>query len=48
MEAPVPVVKRNEIITPPVNDAACEIIAGDSPEAIAEALVDRIMAEKIL
>jgi electron transfer flavoprotein beta subunit len=47
-QAPAPVIKRTEIMTPPVNSAACEIISGESPAAIAEALVDKIMAEKIL
>ena len=48
MEAPAPVVTRAEIMTPPVSSAACEIITGESPQAIAEALVDKIMAEKVL
>jgi electron transfer flavoprotein beta subunit len=48
MEAPAPVVTRTEIMTPPVRDTACEIIAGESPETIADALVDKIMAEKVL
>jgi electron transfer flavoprotein beta subunit len=48
IEAPAPVVTRAEIMTPPVSSAACEIITGESPQAIAGALVDKIMAEKVL
>jgi electron transfer flavoprotein alpha/beta subunit len=48
MEAPAPVVTRTEVLTPPVRDGACEIISGESPAAIAEALVEKIMAEKVL
>jgi hypothetical protein len=33
---------------PPARDAQCEIISGDSPEAIAETLVEKILAEKVL
>jgi electron transfer flavoprotein beta subunit len=46
--APTAVVTRTEVMTPPVRDAACEIITGESPAAIAEALVEKIMAEKVL
>ncbi|MFT3891578.1 MAG: electron transfer flavoprotein subunit beta/FixA family protein [Anaerolineales bacterium] len=46
--APVPVVKRSELINPPVRETAVEIISGDSPEAIAETLVEKILAEKVL
>jgi len=48
IQAPAPVVTRTEVMTPPVRDAACEIITGESPAAIAETLVDKIMAEKVL
>ncbi len=43
-----PVVTRNELITPPSRDVVCEIIKGDGPAAIAEALADKILAEKVL
>jgi electron transfer flavoprotein alpha/beta subunit len=43
-----PVVKRTELMNPPVRETAVEIIAGDSPEAIAETLVEKILAEKVL
>lgn len=48
ISAPAPVVTRLELLTPPVPDAACEIISGETPAAIAEALVEKIMAEKVL
>jgi electron transfer flavoprotein beta subunit len=46
--APAPLVRRIELITPPSRDITCEIIAGDSPAAIAESLTNKILAEKIL
>jgi len=45
---PTPIVSRLDLVTPPSRAAACEIITGDSPAAIAEALVEKIMAEKVL
>lgn len=48
MAAPETVVRRTELMNPPVRDAQCEIISGDSPEAIAETLVEKILAEKVL
>jgi electron transfer flavoprotein beta subunit len=33
---------------PPAREGECEIIDGDSPEAVAAALVDRLMAEKVV
>jgi electron transfer flavoprotein beta subunit len=46
--APAQVVKRTELITPPAREIVCEVITGDSPAAIAEALADKILAEKVL
>lgn len=46
--APETVVSRRELLNPPARDAKCEIISGDSPEAIAEILVEKILAEKVL
>ncbi len=46
--APAAIVKRSELMNPPVRDTKCEIIAGESLEAIAETLVDKILAEKVL
>jgi electron transfer flavoprotein beta subunit len=46
--APAAVVKRIEISNPPAAETVCEIIAGETPEAIAEMLADKILAEKVL
>ena len=48
ISAPAPLVSRIELITPPSRDVTCEIIAGDSPAAIAESLTGKILAETIL
>jgi len=48
VEAPATVVKRTELMNPPVNETKVEMIAGETPEAIAEALVAKILAEKVL
>jgi electron transfer flavoprotein beta subunit len=41
-------VSWSEVSLPPARVGECEIITGDSPEAIAVALVDRLMAEKVI
>ena len=46
--APEPVVKRSELMNPPVKETSIEIITGESPAEIADKLVDKIIAEKIL
>lgn len=48
IEAPTALVKRSELANPPESNAAVEIITGDTPEAIAETLVEKILAEKVL
>ena len=48
IEAPATVVKRTELMNPPVNETKVEMIAGETPEAIAEALVAKILAEKVI
>ena len=48
MDAPATVVRRTELMNPPVNETKVEMIAGETPEAIAEALVQKIIAEKVL
>lgn len=48
MAAPQPVVVRTELNNPPPRNITCEIITGDTPEAIAETLVEKILAEKVL
>ena len=46
--APEPVVKRTELMNPPVQETTIEIISGESPAEIADKLADKILAEKIL
>lgn len=48
MSAPAPVVKRIELMNPPVNETKIEMITGETPEEIAKMLVDKIIAEKVL
>jgi electron transfer flavoprotein beta subunit len=42
------IVKRIELMNPPVRETAVEIITGESPAEIADKLADRILAEKVL
>ena len=46
--APEAIVRRTELMNPPVQDTTIEIIAGESPAEIADKLVDKILAEKVL
>jgi len=46
--APAAVVTRSELMNPPARDTSVEIITGDTPEAIAEILADKLIAEKVL
>ncbi len=48
ISAPAPSITRSELLNPPAREMAIEIITGDSPEAIAEKLVEKILAEKVL
>jgi electron transfer flavoprotein beta subunit len=48
IELPATVVRRTELMNPPVNDTMVEMISGETPEAIAETLVEKILAEKVL
>jgi electron transfer flavoprotein alpha/beta subunit len=48
MEAPRSVVSWPEVMNPPERKITNEIIEGDNLEDIAEKLVDRMMAEKVL
>jgi electron transfer flavoprotein beta subunit len=48
IEAPTAVVSWPEMMNPPEREIANEIITGDSPQEIASALADKIMAEKVL
>jgi electron transfer flavoprotein beta subunit len=46
--APAAIVTRTELITPPSHEVVCEFITGETPAAIAEILVGKILAEKVL
>jgi electron transfer flavoprotein beta subunit len=48
MQAPAVVVRRVELMNPPVNETRIEMISGETPEEIAKTLVDKILAEKVL
>jgi electron transfer flavoprotein beta subunit len=48
IEAPASVVSWPEVMNPPVQEISNEMIAGGSPQEIAEKLADKIMAEKVL
>jgi electron transfer flavoprotein beta subunit len=48
IQAPAPVMRRIELINPPVNETLVEIVSGETPAAIAETLVEKILAEKVL
>jgi electron transfer flavoprotein beta subunit len=45
---PEAIVKRAELMNPPVQDTTIEIITGETPAEIAEKLADKILAEKVL
>jgi electron transfer flavoprotein beta subunit len=47
-EAPATVVTRTALMNPPADETEIEIIEGETPEAIAEALAEKIIAEKVL
>lgn len=46
--APTSVTRWPEMITPPQRQVTTEMISGNSPEQIADILVDKILAEKVL
>lgn len=48
VDAPAAVVTRTELMNPPVQEAAIEMITGETPAEIAEKLADKIIAEKVL
>ena len=48
ISAPNAIITRNELVNPPTRETTIDIITGDSPEAIAETLVEKILAEKVL
>ena len=48
IEAPAAIVTRTDLMNPLVDETKVEMIACETPEAIAEALVEKILAEKVL
>jgi electron transfer flavoprotein beta subunit len=46
--APAPIVTRVELMNPPAQETATEMITGETPAEIAEKLADKIIAEKVL
>ncbi len=48
IEAPAPALSFLETFNPPTVEVEVEMIAGESPEAIAASLADRLIAEKVL
>ncbi len=48
ISAPISIVTRSELITPPNREVTCEIISGESPAQIAATLTEKILAEKVL
>lgn len=48
MDPPKSVVRWPEVMNPPNREVATEMITGSSPQEIAEKLVDKILAEKVL
>jgi electron transfer flavoprotein beta subunit len=48
VSAPESIVKRTELMNPPVQDTTIEVITGESPAEIADKLADKILAEKVL
>ena len=47
-QAPEPALAWPEIFAPPRVDTTCEMIEGDSPEAMAAKLADRLVEEKVI
>jgi electron transfer flavoprotein alpha/beta subunit len=48
VSAPEPVIKRIDLMNPPVQETSIEIVTGETPAEIADKLTDKILAEKIL
>jgi len=48
LDAPKSVIEWPELINPPSREVTCEFIEGSGPGEIAEALADKIIAEKVL
>lgn len=48
ISAPEPVLEQRELLAPPSREQPCEFIEGETVEEIAEKLVEKILAEKVL
>lgn len=48
ISAPAAVVRWPQVANPPLREVTTEIIGGDNPQDIAEKLVEKILAEKVL
>jgi electron transfer flavoprotein beta subunit len=48
VSAPAAVVKRTELMNPPVRETSVELISGETPAETADKLADKILAEKVL
>ncbi len=48
VEAPAPLARTAGHSAPPAREGACEFIAGDSPQAQAALLVEKLLAEKVV
>jgi electron transfer flavoprotein beta subunit len=48
LDVPAPALTWPDLIAPPKTDTQCEMIAGDSPSAMAAALADRLVEGKVL
>ena len=48
ISAPSAIVKRTELMNPPVKESTIEIVSGETPAEIADKLADKILAEKVL
>lgn len=48
VDLPEPAVTWPEVFNPPKQEVVTEMVSGDSPEAIANALADKILEEKVL
>ena len=46
--APASLVEWPDILNPPLREVRCEIVAGETPQAIADQLAERILVEKVL
>jgi electron transfer flavoprotein beta subunit len=46
--SPAAIVTRTALVTPATREVICEIVSGESPQAVAQALAEKILAEKVL